>query len=533
MAVSERRTVGTLKTDVWPIDDILVRARRGELRIPTFQRSFVWTSEDVRDLFDSLYKGFPIGNLLLWSPDFPVHNTRVEFGPLSFPVGNHPPLLVVDGQQRMTSLVATLLGGGTVDDRFRVGFDLEKAKFTSLRAGEAPEPTWLPLDQTADTFVFLEWLQGRKPPLSREQTARANDAVKALRDYRVPVYVVHSADEDMAREIFARLNESGHPLKKRDVFGALHRDREGGSDLGQLNQRIAHLGWGALDEDWLLKVLAAVDGLLELKDRGPSEALRSTTERAIHALELTIRFLRDDMGIPHGDLLPYRFPILPLVRLFDHSPALSDEVRQQLATWIWRGVASFRHKDTSKPTVRSALLSAAEAPEEAARQLLESVPDSAPSFVMRTHDFRAAATKLTCLVLLGRSPRHLITGEVLEPSALLAGNEPAHTFWPYIFPGSSRMGTENRLFHPPSEEALRPLMARASTEVLQSHLIRESARELVGLGERKAFLSERKQDIEEAVRVFLSAREVGGQAPPPPVSGGGAPPPLLPSDDLS
>ena len=498
------------KADVWRISDILQLARRGVLRTPQFQRNFVWGTKDVVKLFDSIYRGYPIGSLLIWKAPANSDVMRAascRFGPLEFkPAADGQGNIVVDGQQRVTSLVATLLGGAKAqaatanEASFSIGFDLEAGTFEAVANYEAAKArnAWLPLEVVADTISFLEWLQSRKPQFTREQTDRANLVVRAIRDYDVPVYLVEDVDSRAIAEIFVRLNEGGRPLKRREVFAALNRGRKDGLDLAEVNLRLAHLKWGNINEDWLLKALAAVDGHLALKDRDPGPALQAAGDRLVAALERAIEFLQVDALIPRWELMPYHFPLLPLVRLFDQSPALSKENRDHLATWIWRGVASGKHSETTKPTIRAAL-DAAELPEGAAVfELLISIDRPCPPFSMRDHDFRTAQTKLACIVLLLWEPHHISTGEVLSQEVNLKSGD-----WRYIWPGHDKRGTENRVFHP-AEANLRERLAQASPDIAESHCVSPRAQQLLLSGSVEDFLEVRRVEIVENVNEFLA-----------------------------
>ena len=109
MAVNAPRRLVRPEATTWSIDDILNRAREGLLRIPQFQRSFRWDAEDVRKFFDSLYRGYPIGDLLMWETD-KAAGAAATFGPVTFETSSERAFVVVDGQQRITSIVAVLSG---------------------------------------------------------------------------------------------------------------------------------------------------------------------------------------------------------------------------------------------------------------------------------------------------------------------------------------------------------------------------------------------------------------------------------------
>ena len=90
------------------VEELVGMIERGELRLPEMQRRFVWRSTRVRDLLDSLYRGYPSGAILLWETN--------EIVPLQdFPVTQQPnpynsTRLLLDGQQRLTSLSAVIRG---------------------------------------------------------------------------------------------------------------------------------------------------------------------------------------------------------------------------------------------------------------------------------------------------------------------------------------------------------------------------------------------------------------------------------------
>src|SRR5271167_2556321 len=113
MSVSQSDMVirGRPEAEAPAISELVKRAREGDIRIPRFQRAFRWVGQDVSSLFDSIWRGYPIGSLLLWERFAPVE--PVSFGSLTVDAGERPSALwVVDGQQRLTTLVATLTEHG-------------------------------------------------------------------------------------------------------------------------------------------------------------------------------------------------------------------------------------------------------------------------------------------------------------------------------------------------------------------------------------------------------------------------------------
>ena len=90
------------------VEELVKKIERGELRLPEMQRRYVWRATRVRDLLDSLYRGYPSGAILLWETDESVPLQEFAVGQQASPYQNS--LLLLDGQQRLTSLSAVIRG---------------------------------------------------------------------------------------------------------------------------------------------------------------------------------------------------------------------------------------------------------------------------------------------------------------------------------------------------------------------------------------------------------------------------------------
>ncbi len=212
------------RTEAVRVEDLLDWAQAGRLRIPSFPHSFLWSAVDVERLFDSIWRGYPIGSLLLW--ERAAEADRVDFGGVEIdgPVLSHA-YFVVDGQQRVTSLVAGLLGAEVVGSTFVLYFDLRSGKIERA-AGRHVPPYWLPVGLIGRRNLLFDWmLRFRAQGGNDTELDRARRFAEAVLEYRVPVTVVEGEDDRVLRDIFDRMNPSGRRLKRRDVFDALHRSR--------------------------------------------------------------------------------------------------------------------------------------------------------------------------------------------------------------------------------------------------------------------------------------------------------------------
>lgn len=209
------------------IEDIHV----GEIGLPDIQRPFVWPRSKVRDLFDSMYRGFPIGYLLFWENGYAeTHRTIGIDGKQKT-----PRLLIVDGQQRLTSIYAVLKGVPVVNEKFhteniRIAFHPLEEKFEVSNSAIEKDIEWIAdvsvlwkPETSAYTFIqdFLNRLKARRSVSSEEEKRIpvAIDRLVKLQDYPITALEVsYSVDEDQVAEIFVRINSKGTPLNQADFI---------------------------------------------------------------------------------------------------------------------------------------------------------------------------------------------------------------------------------------------------------------------------------------------------------------------------
>jgi hypothetical protein len=522
MAAAPTPTQARPETLVFRVEELIAHARAGRLRVPSLQRGLRWERADVQQLIDSIWRGYPIGTLLLWSKPGPAG--RVTLGDLAFDVGEQPSAwFVVDGQQRIVSLVSTLIPDARRSPQFELYFDLETGAVVPPRQG-APA-TYLPLNRVVDSEELLAWVDEHRAALAPEQVRLAFRVGKALREYELPAHVVSVDDERVVREIFQRMNTTGKALEAGEVFDALRAPldrRKPALSLKDLVDDLRARSRGEPDEDQALRGLLAIE-------RNPLTAYlqrrlgRADTPAAIEqvqrALDRAFGFLAQDAGIPHLRLLPSPSALIALSAYLDRFPTPSARARRLLTRWLWRGAATGELRGDSEG-MRVALdaVQAGRSDEEAARGILATVSARRPDPVKTTRpfDLRDARSKLSVIALVELRPHDLRTGALLDIMALL---DLADEVVPQIVtPSGARIRPDqswvfssvgNRILHPstggPSmlslvEAAARvtSIAAASSAHVLASHAISAEAARALQEGERVRFLELRRDQIEAA-----------------------------------
>lgn len=203
----------------------------GEIGLPDIQRPFVWKNAKVRDLFDSMYKGYPVGYFLFWQNALATDTHAIGTDTKQKP----PKLVIVDGQQRLTSLYTVIRNIAVVrenfeSERIQIAFNPLEEKFEVVDAAILRDKAFLPdisilWNDKTDVFeVFDKYLEGLAS--SREVTAdekrKIKKSITALQNLlSFPFTALELAadiDEEAVSDVFVRINSKGTPLNQADFI---------------------------------------------------------------------------------------------------------------------------------------------------------------------------------------------------------------------------------------------------------------------------------------------------------------------------
>ena len=217
------------------INQLIERIDTGELGLPELQRPFIWKDSKVRDLFDSMMRGYPIGYLMLWQCPSLEKKKTIGIGEHSY---EHPTSVIIDGQQRLTSLYAVMKKKQVVNskydkksiiisyhplsNKFEVGYQLTKN-----------DKEWIYNISdifTSNTYSFIknfienlkEYRASKGMNLSKDEEDTIADNINAVYNilqHTMPVFDIKAdADEEDVSEIFVRVNSGGVALKQNDFI---------------------------------------------------------------------------------------------------------------------------------------------------------------------------------------------------------------------------------------------------------------------------------------------------------------------------
>lgn len=520
-------------------------AWEGRIRIPHFQRPLRWQRDDVIKLFDSIVRGYPVGSLLLWHRSAPAET--LQLGALRISASKTPDALwVVDGQQRIISLANVLHPEGQSDERFKISYDLRKKVF--VPTPRDTEGAVIPLPVIFDLREVLRWFADH--PEAVDYVEEANEITQIIRQFEIPAYEVSQEDPEVLEDIFDRMNNYGKRLTRAEIFSALFAGKESAKDETPTLDRIAQninddLDFGLIDNDTVLQaVLArrAPDVHREIRNEFgeearafiefPDEDRDTAYAQGEEAIRRAVRFFQTAVGVPHFTLLPYKYPLVVLTRLFAHYQDIDERSLQLVRRWFWRtvlvGPEIFR--GSTSGAVRA--LNRAVKPDDlegSIQRLLDLIPQSVAARVPNLKRFRSneAATKLVLCSWWSQEPRSLTTGQPFENMELALSIDDSRTPLDAVQYAVSRYSVRRelspwsatRILYPaveyeprPVESILtlppgqRPLNGLDWTTALASHNISLEMATAAERGDVETFLITRQEALERQFGTFLRQR---------------------------
>lgn len=329
----------------YKLADIVHDIEKGELRVPQFQREFVWDKKKVVKLLESIYSEYPIGSFFFWNAPPDYHNFYRDIAELNLPKPDKYDKItfILDGQQRITSLYVTVKGLKLYGRDYRdICFDLDEKVF---------------VDKKSDNQQYVsisDLLSDDKPDiydgLTTERKRAYKDCDRRFTNYPFSAIDVRDKKLDEVCEIFERINQGGQRLNLFDLVSASTWTPE--FDLRQAvkaeNENLKSKGFGEIDNEVYLQALALIargsctrPAQLQLQADDVNKFWRDTIE----SISLAIDYLRNNLGVVNSTFIPYRSMIALAAYLFFKCKARSLNHRQSelLTQWFWRAAFSERY----------------------------------------------------------------------------------------------------------------------------------------------------------------------------------------------
>jgi hypothetical protein len=450
--MSAEHSIAEVKPEVSFLHELIRDVSDGKVRIPRFQRPYVWRRDQMLDLLDTIRLQYPIGSLLFWETDQSLSSTD-WVGPIHIPQQKAgTTAYVLDGQQRLSTFVGVLLKPSVApqmskladSDCWCIWFNVKSLQFEHHKPDDVLEAWHCPLWSLMNTLPFLQECQR----VLATGDVKASDYINAMQElsrafttYKIPVIRLRNANLSQAVDIFSRLNSKGRSISPDQMVSALSYAEVNGAPSFNLAAKIDGIieeldtfGFGSVARAIVLRTFMAameVDiystdwGRLIQKDGVENSKLQDVIDISSRAMHGAVGLLRE-IGVKTTRLLPYAMQLVALAAFFVKCNNPTKEQKDFLRRWFW--VSSFTcHFAHGNPSQDNLLVK--EFRDEISSNLFPTTlntmrMDTAAEAFPIGFDMRSARARTFLLVLLSLKPMDKDGAEVVNPWKLIEDNGP-------------------------------------------------------------------------------------------------------------
>ena len=309
-----------IKPETYQYPDLISKIEQGLIKIPAFQREFIWPMDKTLFLLDSISRRFPIGTFLFWQTSDFINALR-NIGNLNLadPPSGYPVQYVLDGQQRVTSLYVALRSAFVDGKLYRICADLD--------SNGQSEEIFFARESDSERYILVSDLLGDDygslfSSLTDTRQRRFNDIRTTFLNYPFSVTLVEGGDLDTVCDLFERINNTGVELSVFDLLVARTwspKEEKGGFDLRVAyddlimdlekvdfheipESVIAQLAGALIKDDCTRKVILDIN----------REEMRGAWPTLVDSLLSAVDFVRKTLRISTSRLLPYPSLLVPL-----------------------------------------------------------------------------------------------------------------------------------------------------------------------------------------------------------------------------
>jgi uncharacterized protein with ParB-like and HNH nuclease domain len=248
------------------IKNLINDLERGRIRIPSFQRGFVWEPERVAYFIDSIYKGFPFGSILIWRTRNPLRSER-NLGPYKLPEKDpeYPIDYVLDGQQRITSIFGIFQNSLTAEDNEKIDwtnlfFEINSQESIPFRYLDSPDNydanIYFPLKYVFDATKYRQLTRN----LDEQLAQKIDNLVTKFTQASIPIEKFESEERKYVATVFERINRQGVELDTLQLLSVWNwsDDFDLQDKFRELTEELEPFGFKELGHNLLLKCCSGV-----------------------------------------------------------------------------------------------------------------------------------------------------------------------------------------------------------------------------------------------------------------------------------
>ena len=362
-----------IRPDKDKISSYISNFEKGNLQVPAFQRKFVWNNEKKLDLFDSIKRGYPIGSVLLWQPNFESEDDYQKFGgeklgAYYIPKRNSNSFYILDGFQRLSTLIGCLLHPqkaklkGIIRDEkewfkeFNIVYNLKDESFeiNRLKDFEGLKVYQIPIYKLVDGkefFNFQKSLFDEEQETIQEYIEKYEEISLIFQSYELPNINAFGGSITEAVDIFQRLNSTGAPITKDWVISALAYGQDRNYHFATeidllLDDDLSKYNFQNIKREVILQCITNSFGGVyfdqvsknsnkKLEELVKREDFIPITKKTFIAIEKTSKFFFENLNVLDSKYIPYNNQFIFINDFFSKIINPTQNQLQELIRWFW------------------------------------------------------------------------------------------------------------------------------------------------------------------------------------------------------
>ena len=362
-----------IRPDKDKISSYIANFEKGNLQVPAFQRKFVWNNEKKLDLFDSIKRGYPIGSVLLWQPNFESDEDYQKFGgeklgAYCIPRRNSNSFYILDGFQRLSTLIGCLLHPqkaklkGIIRDEkewfkeFNIVYNLKDESFeiNRLKDFEGLKVYQIPIYKLVDGkefFNFQKSLFEEEQETIQDYIEKYEEISLIFQSYELPNINAFGGSITEAVDIFQRLNSTGAPITKDWVISALAYGQDRNYHFATeidllLDDDLSKYNFQNIKREVILQCITNSFGGVyfdqvsknsnkKLEELVKREDFIPITKKTFIAIENTSKFFFENLNVLDSKYIPYNNQFIFINDYFSKIINPTQNQLQELIRWFW------------------------------------------------------------------------------------------------------------------------------------------------------------------------------------------------------
>lgn len=521
------------------IEDLIQDIKRGRIRIPSFQRGFVWDKDRVRYFIDSIYKGFPFGSVLIWRTRTPLRTER-NLGPYNLPDNDpeYPIDYVLDGQQRITSIFGIFQyiippekneNTDWTDLYFEINSQ-EPIPFCYLESNEDHDiHKYFPLKYVFDSRKYRNVTRN----IEEEYAEKIDELVDKFKKANIPVERFETEERKYVATVFERINRQGLELNTFELLSVWNwsEDFDLQEKFREIIDELEDFDFNESKSDLLLKCCSAViknsadpKDFLDMR----SEEVREKFNEIKTGIFGAIDFLKTELRVFSLKLLPMENILIVLSSFFasckKQPGPVPEKQNECIKKWFWRSCFSERYRRGGKNIeVDLEEIQKLKNGQDSELGKKINIPIDKNYFLQNNFRMSSIATKTFILILADKEPLNFIQGTKISLEDVLSqGNRKEfHHIFPkaYLQKGLKEDSDNqinclanfcilsrtdnNKIKDRPPSEYISEISQDKQEKILESHFCFEVLNELLNndfesfLDKRASLLCQRARELSQ------------------------------------